>query len=179
MSFGGGVMEIRIRRCGPGDAAALALVGQATFLETYPDILPVADLVHHCTHQHAASVYAAWLEDPSAAVWIAEAAETGAPVGYAVLCRPDLPTAVGAADLELRRIYLLSRFHGGGLGEGLMAAALQAAREQGAPRVWLGVYDGNARAIAFYGRHGFAPAGRREFRVGARTYDDLVLARDL
>ena len=40
-------MEIRIRACGPQDAEALALVGQATFLETYPDILPVADLVHH------------------------------------------------------------------------------------------------------------------------------------
>ena len=86
---------------------------------------------------------------------------------------------MGPDDLEIRRIYLLSRFHGGGLGARLMATALEGARDLGAPRVWLGVYDGNARAIAFYGRQGFAPAGRRDFRVGARTYDDLVMARTL
>ena len=43
----------------------------------------------------------------------------------------------------------------------------------------LGVFGGNARAIAFYARQGYVEAGVRKFRVGANEYDDLVLARAL
>ena len=41
-------MTIRIRECGPADAQALALVGQATFLQSYADDLPGADILAHC-----------------------------------------------------------------------------------------------------------------------------------
>jgi ribosomal protein S18 acetylase RimI-like enzyme len=172
-------MDISIRACTAADAAALALVGQATFLETYATVLPASDIVAHCAHAHGQASYAAWLADPSCRLWVAEVAETGAPVGYAMLCPPDLPVPLQAADLEIRRIYLLSRFQGGGVGARLMAAAQAAARAAGAKRVLLGVYGGNATALAFYARQGFTEAGVRKFQVGANTYDDLVLARDL
>jgi ribosomal protein S18 acetylase RimI-like enzyme len=60
-----------------------------------------------------------------------------------------------------------------------MSAAVEAARAAGAPRLLLGVYGGNARALAFYARQGFTEAGTRRFQVGANLYDDLVLARPL
>ena len=84
-----------------------------------------------------------------------------------------------ASDLEIKRIYLLSRFQGSGVGARLMAVALDAARAAGATRILLGVYGDNAAAIAFYARQGFTRAGVRKFLVGANTYDDLVLARAL
>jgi ribosomal protein S18 acetylase RimI-like enzyme len=170
-------VEIAIRKATAADAPALALVGQATFLETYAAVLPAADIVAHCRNEHGEARYAAWTADPACSFWIAQVAETGAPVGYAMLCPPDLPVALQPGDLELKRIYLLSRFHGGGVGRRLMAAALDAARTAGAGRVLLGVYGENADAISFYARQGFARAGVRKFQVGANTYDDLVLAR--
>lgn len=172
-------MDVNIRLCGPADAAALALVGQATFLETYADVLPAADIVAHCAREHGEARYAAWLERADYRVWIAELAATGVGVGYAVLCPPDLPVPLGPGDLELKRIYLLSKFQGGGVGARMMAAACQAAAAAGAGRMLLGVYGINHAAIAFYTRQGFAKAGVRQFQVGANTYDDLVLARDL
>lgn len=168
-------METRIRACGPADATALSLVAQATFLESYADALPGADIVDHCEHQHAAARYAEWLADPAHRLWIAETA-TGAPIGYVMLSPPDLPVPLEPGDLELKRIYLLSRFHGSGLGARMMATAREAAAQAGARRLLLGVYQLNARAIAFYARQGFAEAGVRKFVVGANTYDDLVLA---
>jgi diamine N-acetyltransferase len=171
-------MKLTIRPCARADAAALALVGQATFLETYSTVLPGADILAHCERQHGATVYARYLADPDYRLWIAET-ETGVGVGYAVLCPPDLPAPFGLPDLELKRIYLLSRFQGLGVGAGLMAAAVDAARAAGAPRLLLGVYGGNAGAIAFYARQGFAEVGTRKFPVGANVYDDLVLARPL
>ncbi len=172
-------MDVEIRPCGPADAAALALVGQATFLETYADVLPAADILAHCTHEHGAGRYAGWLGKPGYGFWIAELAGTRAPVGYVMLCAPDLPIPTEPGDLELKRIYLLHRFHGSGLGARLMTTAADEARNMGARRLLLGVYGGNGRAMAFYARQGFTQAGERKFQVGANTYDDLVLARAL
>ena len=88
-------------------------------------------------------------------MWLAEADPGRAPVGYAVLTAPDLPEAAPReGDVEIRRIYLLSRFQGGGLGRGLMEAALAAAQEAGKRRVVLGAYRENP-VVAFYQRFGF------------------------
>lgn len=172
-------MDVTIRRARAGDGPALALAAQATFLETYAGVLPLADILAHCEHQNSAAVYDAWLQRADYAMWLAEMDEGKAGVGFAVLCPPDLPVALEPGDLELKRIYLLHRFHGTGVGAGLMEASVEEARARGAPRLLLGVYGGNERAIAFYARQGFAVVGERKFKVGANVYDDLVLARPI
>ncbi|MCI3132312.1 GNAT family N-acetyltransferase [Phenylobacterium aquaticum] len=172
-------MTITIRPCGPADAAALALVGQATFLQSYADSLPAGDIALHCAHEHGEARYAAWLADPAYRIWGAEVAPGGALVGYAVMSPPDLPGADQPGDVELKRLYLLHRFHGGGTGAALMRAVVEAARAGGFRRLLLGVYGENQLAMDFYARQGFARAGVRKFQVGAQVYDDLVLARRL
>ena len=82
-------------------------------------------------------------------------------------------------DLELKRIYLLGRFQGGGSGAALLAAAIEEATRRGAERLLLGVHGGNDAAIGFYRHQGFTQIGVRKFRVGASDYDDLVLTRGL
>ena len=173
-------MQIEIRPCTAADAGALALVGQATFLETYADNLPAADILAHCEHEHGVARYAGWLAQPATyRLWAAEIAQTSVVVGYAMLSPPDLPVPTGPGDLEIKRIYLMSRFQGGGVGARLMNTALMAATEGGARRVLLGVWGENQAALAFYARQGFTRAGVRRFQVGSSTYDDLVLAKDL
>lgn len=172
-------MTITIRRCGPDDAAALALVGQATFLESYAGDLPAKDILSHCRTQHAEALYAAWLETPGYGLWVAELDEGKAPVGYAALTPPDLPVAPQHGDIELKRIYLLHRFHGGGTGAALLNATISAACALGARRMLLGVYGANQKAMGFYGRQGFTQVGVRRFQVGENLYDDLVLGRSL
>jgi ribosomal protein S18 acetylase RimI-like enzyme len=60
-----------------------------------------------------------------------------------------------------------------------MQTAAAEAQAMGKRRLLLGVYAGNARAIAFYRKTGFAEIGARQFLVGATLCDDLVMARDL
>ena len=172
-------MSVTIRPCVAGDETALALVGQATFLETYAGVLPSSDILSHCKSQHSEQLYANWLAKPGYRLWAAEMDEGGAVVGYAALTPPDLPVATGERDVELKRIYVLNRFHGTGLGAKLMTTAIDSASSDGFTRMLLGVFGGNSRAIAFYARQGYAEAGVRKFRVGANEYDDLVLARSL
>lgn len=167
-----------IRLCGPGDEDALALVGQATFLEAFAGVLPGSDIVAHCRGQHAPSIYRSWLED-GARVWLAEA-PSGAPIGYLVLASASLPVQNPSnRDLEVKRIYILHQFHGKGIGRQLMMEAESYARHAGATRLLLGVYHRNDRAMAFYEHFGFQRVGTRRFRVGEHDYDDFVLSMDL
>lgn len=171
-------MTITIRCCAPGDARALSLVGQATILDTYAQVLPLSDLLAHCDGPHGVAHYADWLARPDHRLWLAET-PTGAPVGYMALTPPDLPVALGLGDVELRRIYLLRGFHGAGLGARMMRTATDAAAAAGFTRLLLSVYSRNDRAIDFYARQGFAQVGVQKFRVGNNHYDDLVLACSL
>lgn len=171
---------IGIRRCGAEDAERLAIVASATFLETYAGVIDGEDILAHCAHQNAPQRYAAWLADERYVFWLAETQSGCAPIGFSMLSPPELSSVVTLdGDLELKRIYLLHRFHGGGHGAALMQAAVDEARARGAGRLLLGVYAENARALAFYARNGFVPIGERRFRVGDTEYHDLVLAFDL
>jgi GNAT superfamily N-acetyltransferase len=172
-------MDYRLRACAAGDHEVLALIGRATFLETFIGVLDGRDVVAHCLAQHAPELYAAWLLRTDAALWLAETVD-GAPVGYLVMDRPKLPVPdVGPGDVEVKRLYVLSRAQGTGVGAALMDKAAAIARQMGKRRLLLGVHEGNRRARAFYARHGFVMIGTRQFTVGRNRYDDAVLARTL
>lgn len=191
---------VRLRPATGVDAAALALVGAATFLEAFTWMLPGADIVAHCARHHTVDAYQTYLEQPDTRITLAEAVAGGAPVGYAMLATPELPTfPVRSSDIELKRIYLFSRFRsaatpvmqpapdGKGLevvsglraGQALMDAAVADACAMGRTRLLLGTHAGNRQAIAFYRRNGFSEAGTRTFQVGTQVCCDLIFAKTL
>ena len=183
------VEPITLRLATVEDAAVLALVSQATFLEAYTWMLPGADILAHCTNNLTAESYAKYLALPTTRMVLATVG-LGAPVGYVMLSKPDLPDLeTGENDTELKRIYLFSRFRssktpvvgqpGVRTGQALMDAAVVEARAMGCTRVLLGTNDGNERAIAFYQRNGFKVVGTRTFTVGSKTCSDLIFGKDL
>lgn len=169
----------RIRACYDGDAKLLALIGSATFLETYAHQISGDDIAAHCAAQHGEDYYRRLLVDERSHCWIAELARTGAPIGYQVLTQPDLPISTGRADIELKRIYILSRFQGSGIGRNMIETALSRARALECSRLLLGVYAENTAARGFYAKMGFEEVGERSFRVGSAEFHDKILARSL
>jgi len=185
-----------LRRATLDDAPALALVGAATFLEAFTWMLPGADIIAHCAKNHSPEAYRATLAEPHTRITLAVTAASGAPVGYAMLCAPDLPSFdLQPGDIELKRIYLFSRFRSrhtapvldatGKLipnlsaGQALMSAAIADAQSMGCRRLLLGTNADNQRAIGFYRRNQFAAAGTRSFQVGSQCCCDLIMARPL
>lgn len=168
-------MSFVIRKASIKDAPALALIGAATFLETFSGILSGEAIVSHCSAVHNADCYRQYL-DQGAQAWLAEIEPGLAPIGYALLATPDLAIAEDG-DIELKRIYSLSLYHGTGLGAALLNTAVL--QTSGYRRLLLGVYMHNERAIAFYQKHGFSKVGERQFNVGGTFYDDLLMARAL
>lgn len=169
------VIDWTVRSATVADVEALALIGAATFLETFAGVLDGAAIVAHCAVAHSSDAYLGYLHSGGQA-WLAEAEPGNAPVGYALLAQPDL-AAARAGDIELKRIYVLSRLHGSGCGAVLMAAAITAGT--GHNRLLLGVYAGNLRAQSFYAKQDFTKIGERRFEVGGKLYDDVVFARPL
>jgi ribosomal protein S18 acetylase RimI-like enzyme len=178
---------IILRPATAADAPALALVGAATFLEAFTWMLPGPDIIAHCAKHHIPAAYEHYLEDPATRITIATV-EGGAPVGYAMLCTPELPTFdVRPTDIELKRIYLFSRFrhapiHGHpGIrpAQALLDAAIADAHTLNRSRLLLGTHANNQRAIAFYRRNHFAEAGTRTFQVGNQLCSDLIFAKQL
>ncbi len=167
--------EWSLRPAQDSDAEALALVGAATFLESFAQRIDGPDIIAHCASAHSAQTYRGYLANGGKA-WLAETRPWQAPVGYALVTAPDLP-GMEDGDAELKRIYALAPWHGTGLGGALLDAAI--AGSAGHRRLLLGVYRHNERALAFYAKHGFVPIAERIFRVGSKDHDDLVLARPL
>lgn len=167
----------RLRTCSPEDTAPLSLVAGAAFLEAFAGVLNAPDILHHIQTNNSPAAFAKYLSQPTTRAVLAEAEPGNAPVGYMLTCEPDLPVDLTPTDYELRRIYLLHRFQGCGLGRTLMHAALTAARELRRTRLLLGVYGKNHAAIRFYESMGFQAVGERYFTVGATTHHDAVMAR--
>jgi len=170
----------RLRPATADDADALSLVGSATFLETFANLHSVVDILAHCRRNHAPEVYRRWLADARSAAWLVGAQPGDAPVGYAVLAPADVPVPDPRDDdLEVKRIYLLQPFQGGGWGRQLMDAAVAHARRLGSRRVLLGVWTVNEEALRFYAAYGFVLAGKRQFWIGDRECSDHLLALTL
>jgi len=70
-------------------------------------------------------------------------------------------------------------WHGRGLAQTLMAATADTARAAGGSTLWLGVWERNGRAIAFYRKCGFEDVGTHSFVLGDDHQRDRVLVRRL
>ena len=166
--------RIAVREASADDVERLSLISDATFLETFAHEIPGDAMLAHCREKHSPE-YLVGLLESGAKAWLAEI--EGTPIGYALLIpRPELDAA-REGDVELKKIYVLSRFQGTGTAKRLMAEAVSAAR--GNKRLLLGVKDDNHRAISFYKRQGFEVIGTRQFNVGGELYDDFVFALNL
>lgn len=166
-----------LRRATVGDAGKLALIGAASFLETFANDHPGDATVDFIRAYHSESAWAATLAKPDTAVWIAEEV-AGCPVGYAVLSPASSPGTT-PDDAELKRIYVLSKWHGTGIGRALFDIAEDEARARRAVRLVLSVYKSNARAIRFYEKQGFVVIGEATFAEFAVEFADNIMAKPL
>ena len=137
------------RKAGVHDADALALLGSATFLATFAFDHPGQPLIEHLRTEHSPEYYANALAQPGVDIVMGET-PLGAPIGYAMITPPSHPDLQQDGDIELKRIYLLGPWQGGGNGRQLLEQAFAIAAERDAKRMLLAVYENNEKAVAFY-----------------------------
>lgn len=170
--------QIAVRYGAPPEAPALSALASKAFRDTYRGLDSEQDIADYVDKHLDVAAFDEVLRDPQRTTLLADVAQRLA--GYAVLRRAPGPACVaGPSPIELERFYLTVEYIGRGLGAQFMSAVCAKALRQGARTIWLGVYDRNVRAVAFYERCGFRQVGSKEFPSGGRIYLDPIYAVDL
>jgi len=86
---------------------------------------------------------------------------------------------MGEDTLEIERIYVRNKLQKQGLGKYLINKAIEIAEEQKKNQIWLGVWEKNENAIAFYQKLGFVQAGSHSFFMGDEEQIDLIMIKSL
>ena len=76
---------------------------------------------------------------------------------------------------EIERIYILSLFQGKGLGSQLFQKAIDIGKAKKYNRLWLGVWEFNLNALAFYKRKGLNAFGKHTFLLGKDRQTDILM----
>lgn len=86
---------------------------------------------------------------------------------------------MGDESLEIERIYIKDKFQKHGLGKYLLNKAMEIAIERNKKKIWLGVWEKNENAIAFYKKMGFVQTGSHSFYMGDEEQVDLIMTNTL
>ncbi len=171
---------IEIRHATPDDAQPLTELAYTTFWDAFahhPKNAP-EDLNHYMRQAFNLEQIAAELKDENSIFLIAEIESK--PAGYAKLIVGNTEKGISAErPIELSRLYSHQEFLGKGVGQNLMDACFEHARTNGHDVMWLGVWEYNPRAQAFYTKNGFREVGKHTFQLGSDPQTDLLMQREL
>ena len=171
-------MTPTIRLATADDAVTLSALAERTFRETFGADNRPEDLAMFLAATFTPEHQARELSDPAMQTLVVE--EHGVLIGYAQLRSGYTPSCVSTdSPIELQRFYVASAWHGRGLAQQLMDRVLETARARGAKSLWLGVWERNPRAIAFYSKSGYVDVGSHVFVLGADRQTDRILVRAL
>jgi diamine N-acetyltransferase len=166
----------KIRLAVPADAAALAEFGAQSFYDSFAVDNRPEDMAAYIASAFNPEKQAEEIADPSSIILIAEIGNEMA--GYARVNEGQAPASVsGNRPIELVRIYAGKAYIGQGIGPALMQACLDIASKRGCDSMWLGVWERNPRAIAFYRKWGFIEVGTQAFQLGSDLQTDVVMQR--
>ena len=161
-----------IRRATPSDAATLASISLRTFVDTFAPHNTAADMESYTSVAFTEEKQRREIESEGSVTLLGE--QDGDTIAYAqVRITPGAPHG----DVELARFYVDQPLHGRGIAQTLMDAVEAHARALGGTRLWLGVWEHNLRAIAFYRKCGFIQRGAQPFLLGTDLQTDLVMNR--
>lgn len=160
------------------DAPALASLATATFRETFADSNTPEDMAAYLEANFSEPIQSAEITNPANACFVAASGESL--IGYCLLREIEPEACVADREaIELQRLYILRAWHGKGVARALLENAFTEARRRGARTLWLGVWEHNHRALAFYAKHGFTRVGEHDFVLGSDVQTDLILTRSL
>lgn len=160
------------------DIKALQAIAKQTFTETFGSQNTAEDLAKFLNEEYDFDKLKAEVENPESFYYFYYFEDELA--GYlklnvgAAQTESDYPEA-----LEIQRIYVLQKYQGKRIGLVMMQQALAIAEELKKPQVWLGVWENNFKAQAFYQKSGFKKVGSHDFILGDDRQTDHILLKTL
>lgn len=169
-------MHITIDKCTPDDLHRLQQVSYITFHETFNDQNSPDNLKSYLEKAFNLKQLEKELFHPSSQFFFIYVQQDLA--GYLKVNTRDAQTEdMGEESLEIERIYIKNEYQKHGLGRMLLNKAIEVARDCGKKKIWLGVWEKNANAIAFYSKLGFVKIGSHSFHMGDEEQIDFIMAK--
>lgn len=165
---------IKIEKVTVADIEKLQNIGRQTFLETFSKPNTEENMNLYLSNSFAFDKLKKEIENPNSEFYFAVVNNTV--IGY-------LKTNTGNAQtesedvnaLEIERIYVSQEFIGKKVGQLLYDKALEIAKQKNATYVWLGVWEENHRALAFYKKNGFIEFDKHIFKLGNDPQTDIMM----
>lgn len=172
--------EIKIRKATTEDTEMLAELSYKTFWDAFhehPENAP-EDMADYMEKAFSVETLRSELNDKNVIFLIAESENELA--GYAKITFGAIEDGIIAEKpVELNRLYSHQKFLGKGVGAALMDECFQIAKENDCDVMWLGVWEFNPRAQAFYRKYGFTEVGKHVFQLGSDAQTDLLMQKEL
>lgn len=171
-------MRMQIRQATAADAALIAAISRETFFDSFADQNTEADMQLFLDEQFTTDMLMAEVDEPSHTFFIISV--DGEVAGYAKLkdnAHPQLPDHTNA--IEISRFYARKKMIGRGIGKAMMMHVIQYAKSLGKNTIWLGVWEHNAKAIAFYTSFGFTKFSEHDFLLGTDLQRDWLMYKTL
>jgi ribosomal protein S18 acetylase RimI-like enzyme len=169
---------ISIRYATTADVPLLIELGVQTFYDTFAEVNKKSDMDDYLEKSFNEVQVLSELNDNSNTFLIAESDH--GPAGYAKLRKGATPEELkGHHATELERLYAAKAYIGKGVGLSLMNRCVELAVEEGFAVLWLGVWEHNHRAIAFYEKCGFEKFSSHPFLLGTDLQTDIMMKKDI
>jgi ribosomal protein S18 acetylase RimI-like enzyme len=172
------MQDITIYKVSLQDVEALQAIGRVTFSQTFSEHNNAEDMEAYLKTSYAIEKLTAEINNPESEFYFAKENENI--IGYLKINTGKAQTEIKNLDaFEIERIYVDQAYLGKKIGQILFQKALQLAKQKKAAYVWLGVWEENNRAIAFYKKNGFVPFDKHIFKLGNDEQTDIMMKLDL
>lgn len=172
------MQPVTITIAGPEHVAGLRELSVTTFTQTFAESNNPEDMQKYLDKEMSLDKINCEMQDPDSIFFLAWDGDTLA--GFAKVnsdVKADAPKEGRAIEIE--RLYTLQAYQGKKVGAQLMQHCIDHATKNGFTAIWLGVWEHNYKAIAFYKKWGYEPYGTHIFRLGSDDQTDILMKKML
>ena len=171
-------MTIKMKKCNREDLEVLQEISIETFNDTFKDQNSPENMKAYLEKAFNSEQLEKELSNTSSEFFFVYFNEAVA--GYLkVNINEAQSEEVGDESLEIERIYIKSKFQKQGIGKYLFNKAIEIAMERNKEKIWLGVWEKNKNAIAFYKKMGFVHTDSHSFYMGDEEQIDIIMTKTL
>jgi len=170
--------ELFIRFATAEDAELIADLSRRTFYETFGYVNTKENMDKFMNEQFTREKLIKEVAEPGNTFLLAFDGEV--PVGYVRMREgKKFPEFEDKDSIEIARIYAVNTYIGTGVGQQMMRQCIFIAKELKKEILWLGVWEKNSRAIAFYTKWGFEKFAEHDFLLCDDLQKDWLVMKKL
>lgn len=171
-------MTIKIKKCTKEELEILQNISISTFYDTFKEQNSAKNMNAYLEKAFNTKQLEKELANPFSEFYFAYFKDRVA--GYLkVNCNSAQSETMDDNLLEIERIYVINKFQKHGIGKYLLNKAIEIAIKNNKKKIWLGVWEKNHHAIAFYEKMGFVCTDSHAFYMGTEEQVDYIMTKKI